>query len=93
MKAEAIATHHTLFCMLIGLFDALLGISAFSLWSIDPRLDSPFSDAAEITSAFSVVSLYVMCWLLRRGAPRLALICELSALAGLIGSMLLPAVA
>jgi len=91
MKPEAIASHCTLFCVLIGLFDALLATSIVTLWSVDPRRINPLEDAAGITAGFSVLGLLVLWWLLRRGEPRLARICLLSALAGIVCSMILPA--
>jgi hypothetical protein len=92
MKPEAITAHRTLLCVLIGLFEALLVVSIWALWFIDPRRISALSDAAGITAGFSFVGLLGLWWLLRRGAPRLASICLMSALVGLVCSMILPAV-
>jgi hypothetical protein len=91
MKPETIASHRVLFCVLIGLFDVLSVASIVVLWSVDPRR-SPFSDATAITGVFSLVGLFVLWWMLRRSEPRLALICILSALVGVVCSMILPAV-
>ena len=92
MKPETIGPHRTLFFVLIGLFEALLVISILTLWSVDPRRFNPIEDVAGITCGFSLLGLFVLWWLLRRGEPRLASICLLSALAGIICSMILPAV-
>jgi hypothetical protein len=92
MKPEIISLHRTLFLVLIGLFEALLVTSIMVLWSTDSRRINPLKDAADITGVFSMVGLLILWWLLRRGAPRLARISLLSALAGIIGSMILPAV-
>lgn len=92
MKPESIASHRTLFLVLIGLFEALLATSILTLWSVDPRRINPVEDAAGIGSVFSILSLLILWWLLRRGEARLARICLLSALAGIVCSMLLPAV-
>jgi hypothetical protein len=92
MKPEIIATHRTLFLVLIGLFEALLATSILVLWSVDPRRINPLEDAAGISGGFSVLGLLILWWLLRRSEPRLARISLLSALAGIIGSMILPAV-
>jgi uncharacterized protein (TIGR03382 family) len=92
MKSETIAEHHALFCILIGLFDALLFASVIALWSIDPRRNDPVCNAAGITGVFSVAGLLILSWLLWRGSHRLALICLLSAITGLVCSMILPAV-
>lgn len=92
MKTEVVASHRTLFYILIGLFEALLVISIFILWSLDPRRMNPLEDSAEVTAGFSLLGLFVLWWLLRRGEPRLARVCFLSAFAGILCSMLLPAV-
>jgi hypothetical protein len=92
MKREAIESHRTLFCVLIGLFDLLLVVSIALAWSVDPRRLSPVSDVAGITGLFSLVGLFILWWMLRRSAPRLASICLLSGLIGLLCSMILPAV-
>jgi hypothetical protein len=92
MKSEVIASHRTLFSILIGLFDILSVISVLTLWTVDPRKLSPLSDAAGVTGVFSLIGLVVLWWLLRRGAPRLASVCLLSALVGLVCSMILPAI-
>jgi uncharacterized protein (TIGR03382 family) len=92
MKPEAIASDRTLFCILIGLSDGLLAMSIVTLWFIDPRRFSGFTDAAGVTSMFSVVALLVLWWLLRRGAPRLGSICLGSALAGVVCTLFLPVV-
>lgn len=92
MKPEAILSHRTLFLVLIGLFEMLLVISMLTLWSLDPRRLSPIEDVAGITWGFASLSLFVLWWLLRRGEPRLASICLLSALAGIICAMILPPV-
>ena len=91
MKREEIASHRSLFCLLIGLFDALMVISVLVIWS-DPRQRSPWSDVAGFTGLFSTVSLFVLWWLLRRAERRLASICLVSGLIGILGGMLLPAV-
>lgn len=92
MKSEYIARHRALFEVLTGGFDALLAISILSLWSVDPRWSSPYKEAAGIICIVSLVCLLTLWWFLRRGAPRLALICLLSALAGIVGFMILPPV-
>ena len=92
MKPETIVSHRTLFLVLTGLFESLLVISILTLWSVDRRRISLVEDAAGITGGFSLLGLFVLWWLLRRGDPRLASICLLSALVGLVCSMILPAV-
>jgi len=92
MKPGAIASHRTLFYILIGLFEVLLATSILILWSIDRRLISPFEDAAAISGGFSILGLLVLGWLLRRAEARLARVCLLSALVGFVCSMILPAV-
>ena len=91
MKREGIASHRGLFCLLIGLFDALLVMSVLIIWS-DPRQRSAWSDVAGFTGLFSTVSLFILWWLLRRTERRLASICLVSGLVGILGGMLLPAV-
>jgi hypothetical protein len=83
MKPEIIALHRTLFLVLIGLFEALLVTSILVLWSVGPRWINLLEDAAGISGAFAVLGLLVLWWVLCRGAPRLARISLLSALAGI----------
>ena len=92
MKADAVAAHRPLFVVLLVLFDALVVVSVLTLWSIDRRRFSPFEDAAAITLGFSVIGLLVLWWILRRSQKRLSSVCLLSAVAGFLGSIVLPAV-
>jgi hypothetical protein len=92
MKPEVIASHRALFSVLVGLFEVLQLASLMVVWSVDPRRHAPLSDAAGITVLFSLMGLFVLWWLLRVGAPRLASICLVSALIGILCSMFLPAV-
>jgi hypothetical protein len=89
MKPEVIASHRALFCVLVGLFGLLQVVSVLVHWSVDPRRGSPLDDAAGITGICSFVGLLILWWLLRKGASGLASICLVTALLGLVGSMLL----
>src|SRR4030095_697067 len=60
MKPEIIATHRTLFLVLIGLFEALLATSILVLWSVDPRRINPLEDAAGISGGFSGLGLFML---------------------------------
>ena len=90
MKPAAVASHRCLLYGLFALFETLL-VSAFVVfWLVDRRALAPISDAAGVAWLLSSAGLLIIGWLLRRGAPRLASLCLLSALAGFIGAMLLP---
>ena len=91
MKPRVIASHRAFFTVIVGLLEALQVTSIAVIWSADPQRLSPFSNAAAIIGMFSLVGLFVLWWLLRTGAPRLASICLVSALVGIVCSMILPA--
>jgi hypothetical protein len=92
MTRIAIDSHRSLFYMLFTLFEILLWSSAIGLWWTDPRGLSGFYDAAGIVFLFSLVALSIICWLLRRAAPRLARFGLITIVGGLIAGTFLPVI-
>lgn len=92
MKPEVIASHRTLFGVLVACFVLLQAASVVVLWFVDPRQGSPWCETAGVTGLSSFVGLLFLWWLLQRDAPRLASVCLWSAVAGMLCSMILPAV-
>jgi apolipoprotein N-acyltransferase len=92
MKPIAIDSPRSLLFALFVIFEALLVTSAVVLWCVDPRRMSGLDDAAGIAFWFSFVGLSIVCWLLRRVAPRLATVGFITVLASFAAVALLPAV-
>ena len=92
MNSAGMCSHRGLFCALFTIFEILFAASILATWTIDPRKMSPYNDAAGIAGLFGFVGLLGIWWLLRGVMPRLAKVALLSALAGLLPFMLLPAV-
>ena len=92
MNRIAVDSHRSLFYALFAIFEALLLVSAGVLWSVDPRRMSGMDDAAGFTFWSSFLGLSIVSWLLRRAAPRLALVGLITALASFVACALLPAV-
>jgi hypothetical protein len=92
MNRIAIDSHRSLFYALFAIFELLLLVSVVALWCIDPRRMSGLDDAAGITFWFSFFGLSVVCWLLRRAAPRMARVGLITLVGSFIAGSLLPAV-
>jgi hypothetical protein len=91
MKLVAIQSHRGLFYALFGLFEVLLWASAVMLKQVDPRRPSGLDNAVAVALLFSFFGLLIICWLLRRAAPRLAAVGLITALAGFAFGVFLPA--
>jgi len=92
MNRIAIESHHSLLYVLFAIFEALLVTAVVVVWSVDPRRMSGVDEAAGIALFFSMIGLSILCWLLRRPAPRLARLGWVSVLLGFAACALLPAV-
>ena len=92
MNLMTMDSHRSLFYVLFVIFETLLFAGVVGLWSVDPRRMSGLDDVAGITLFFSMAGLSIVCWLLRRLAPRLARQGWISVLAGFVACALIPAV-
>jgi len=92
MNRIPIDTHRSLFFVIFGVFEALLLGAVVVHWSVDPRGLSGLDDAAGVTFWFSFLGLSIVSWLLRRGAPRLAVVGFATVLTCFVVCSFLPAV-
>jgi apolipoprotein N-acyltransferase len=92
MNRITIDSHRSLFYALFAVFELVLLVSVAALWCIDPRRMSGLDDAVGITFWFSFFGLSVVCWLLRRVAPRMARVGLVILVGSFIAGSLLPAV-
>ena len=74
MNRIPVDTHRRLFFVIFGIFEALLLGAVVVHWSVDPRGLSGLDDAAGVAFWFSFLALSIVSWLLRRTAPRLAVV-------------------
>ena len=67
-------SHRKLFCVLFWLFEALLITASITLALIDPRKDSPVSEAANFVFWLAFPGLFAVSFMLRRVVRPLAII-------------------
>ena len=92
MRTSLADSHRGLLYVLFGLFETLLVASVIVLACTDSRRRLPISDAAGLTFWFAFVGLFIVCFILRRGARRLAVIGWLTLFGGFWYLALTPAV-
>ena len=90
MRNSVTDSHRTLIYVLFALFEFLFIASVILLACIDRRRGLPVSDAAGLTFWFAFVSLFIVSFILRRAARRLAVIGWLTLFAGFWGLALMP---
>ena len=81
MRPSTADSRRTLLCVLFCLFETLLVASVIILLFTEPRR-RPVTDAAGLTFWFAFVGLFAVTLILRRAAPRLAVIGWLTLLGG-----------
>jgi len=90
MRTSVTDSHRTLLYVLFALFEVLFVASVIVLACIDPRRGLPVSDAAGLTFWFTFVGLFIVSFILRRVARKLAVIGWLTLFGGFWGLALMP---